>query len=81
MNRIINAVKKQRCTFILSTELSQTAEAQKMALFHPTISLDKKEGFLPLEKESFSASEVNSGIIVMLEPNIFDPQFHMLVFQ
>ena len=75
MNRIINAVKKQRCTFILSTELSQTAEAQKLSRFHPTISLGENEGFLPLAKESFSTSAVNSGIIVMLEPDIFDPKF------
>ena len=72
MNRIVTAVKKQRCTFLLPPELSQTPEAQKLRSFHPTVSLGESEN---LTKESFSASEVNGGIIVMIEPNIFDPQF------
>ena len=77
MNRITAALKKKRCTFLLPTNLTDTVEAQKISALYPTVSLSTpaETGFLPLKASSFAAANQNAGIIVMIEPEIFDSSF------
>ena len=75
MNRIANAVKKGRCTFLISPKYAGTDEGKKLAAALPTVPLEENADFLPITAESFAAANQNAGIIVMLDPNIFDPSF------
>jgi tetratricopeptide (TPR) repeat protein len=77
MNRITNAVKKGRCVFLLSAAHAQTPEGKKLSTLYPVVSLDGSEEspYLSLNAEGFTAANQNAGIIVMVEPNIFDSSF------
>lgn len=75
MNRIATAVKKGRCTFLISPKYADTAEGKKLSAAQPTVSLEEHADFLSVCAESFAAADQNAGIIVMLDPNIFDASF------